>query len=354
MLSETNNISTTKTMTGQDVYPDDALLQQIFGTEVSAKRAEIILQTWDKCIFKIDTTASGDDGDSESVVVRLESASETMKSRFVLCSVLQKMASKYLPDLVPSVLQTGLARGLDGREYCFSVVVFVDGVTLDNVWGQLEPSNQKSIVNDISNAAKELRSMKVRDEAVQTALRCAAGVLEDEATKEKLLYFGGPHTSVLSKGSSLFDAFMERRSLKTTFYTAIREQGRITIESKFPDLGSVTLAQDCMDRWPDEAVFCHNDLTPRNIILNKIQNTTRNKRHAYKLAAIIDWELAGFYPASYELLLQDTYLGINSQYPDFHMMLNEKNESGSASGSFSNQSLSGDGTDFRVSASPSV
>lgn len=61
-----------------------------------------------------------------------------------------------------------------------------------------------------------------------------------------------------------------------------------------------------IEKWPRESVFCHNDLNPRNLILRS--STASDGKSKYKLAGIIDWELAGFYPASYELSLQDTYL----------------------------------------------
>ncbi|GJD03134.1 hypothetical protein ColKHC_11959 [Colletotrichum higginsianum] len=63
-----------------------------------------------------------------------------------------------------------------------------------------------------------------------------------------------------------------------------------------------------MEQWGREAVFCHNDLTPRNIILRPRNADDGTRAPDYELSAIIDWELFGFYPASYELSLQDTYL----------------------------------------------
>jgi len=42
----------------------------------------------------------------------------------------------------------------------------------------------------------------------------------------------------------------------------------------------------------DEYVFCHNDLSQQNIIVDPA---------TLKIAAIIDWEFAGFYPAYFEM-----------------------------------------------------
>jgi hypothetical protein len=41
----------------------------------------------------------------------------------------------------------------------------------------------------------------------------------------------------------------------------------------------------------EELVFCHNDLSPYNIIVDSA---------TLKVKAIIDWEYAGFYPQEFE------------------------------------------------------
>ncbi len=41
----------------------------------------------------------------------------------------------------------------------------------------------------------------------------------------------------------------------------------------------------------EELVFCHNDLSTNNVIVDPV---------TLKVNAIIDWEYAGFYPAQFE------------------------------------------------------
>jgi thiamine kinase-like enzyme len=65
-----------------------------------------------------------------------------------------------------------------------------------------------------------------------------------------------------------------------------------------------------------------NDLTPRNIIVQS--SLALNGRTKYKLAGIIDWELAGFYLASYELSLQDTYESSRDRHISFYLLLKER------------------------------
>jgi thiamine kinase-like enzyme len=84
----------------------------------------------------------------------------------------------------------------------------------------------------------------------------------------------------------------------------------IRIHSSFGELESTVINNSDINKWLGEAVFCHNDLTPRNLILqSRVSSCGKFK---YKLASINDWEIAGFYPASYELSLQDTYLGAST------------------------------------------
>ncbi|KAI1925273.1 hypothetical protein LOZ12_002875 [Ophidiomyces ophidiicola] len=45
----------------------------------------------------------------------------------------------------------------------------------------------------------------------------------------------------------------------------------------------------------NDFVLCHNDLSPRNILVNPSDN--------YHIVGIIDWEYAGFFPADFELPL---------------------------------------------------
>lgn len=105
--------------------------------------------------------------------------------------------------------------------------------------------------------------------------------------------------------------------MRKPFYTTEQaaNPGGLLIKSLFEDLGSVTVSDADMEQWPKEAVFCHNDLTPRNLILQLEPGQSPVGNLRYKVAAIIDWELAGFYPPAYEVTLQETYLGWGQASP---------------------------------------
>lgn len=308
-------------MSGRDVYPDQTLLQQIFGEEVSENRIVIILQTWDKCVFKVHAADPPEGERSRAVVVRLESASQETNHQFAVTAVIQKLASETIPGFVPSINQHGKASNRDGREFCFAVVHFVDGVTLESIWADLNLKDREIIVSELSGALQALHSTRISERKVQGFLRLAA----TETTKDAVLplRFGGARTGVLSEGAQLLDKITERRKLKRPFCSIEKddERKRITVRSQFDDVEPVTLEYAEMEQWAQQSVFCHNDLTPRNILLKKSDVESAEEQPEYRLAAIIDWELAGFYPAAYELQLQDTYLGGGNRHASFYQML---------------------------------
>jgi hypothetical protein len=94
----------------------------------------------------------------------------------------------------------------------------------------------------------------------------------------------------------------------------------VRIQSSFEDMGSIVINNSDIGRWAGESVLCHNDLTPRNLILQS--RISVDGKSNYKLAGIIDWELAGFYPPSYELSLQDTYFSCD-RHVSFYLLLKE-------------------------------
>ncbi len=307
---------------GQDLFPDGAVIQHIFEEAIPDYRISILLQDWNKCIFKVDPDASLTGRYKRPVVVRLETTEQCTVSEFALTAELQRLASDTLPGTVPAVLQFGKVSSAGGLEYCFSIVEFVEGVTLDSVWADLNETSKEAVVNDIIDALKLLHARGLRDENLQTVLEQAADNQKD-VRAPKTLYFGGAHTMSLTTGEALLDAIMERWKLKQPFCDVAKEENlkSITIKSRFSDLGSVTIGQHEMGQWLEEAVLCHNDLTPNNILLKRTSTNSSKNNTEYRLAAIIDWELAGLYPAAYETQLQDTYLAGGNRHVSFYLMM---------------------------------
>jgi thiamine kinase-like enzyme len=52
----------------------------------------------------------------------------------------------------------------------------------------------------------------------------------------------------------------------------------LVIQSNFEGPQSTTVMDSDMEQWPQEAVFCHNDLTLRNLILKASEGPDGNTR----------------------------------------------------------------------------
>ncbi|KAK0636874.1 hypothetical protein B0T17DRAFT_520154 [Bombardia bombarda] len=298
------------------LVPDDALLGHIF-PDNQPSSFSIILNNFDKCIFKAVLPNALSNG-QRVCAVRLE-ALNGKSTRFAMVAAMQEIAATYIPGIVPETFQVGKTVDENGREFEFSVIEFIEGTTLEEVWEHMIDEDQKSVTAAIVEAQSMLQQVRLSDAKVQTILHRALDEGDDEVLKKAAL--GGPWTGFLDNGPALLSAIKEGRKLDLPFYTVdpIADPKGVVIRSNFEDFGSTIVSDSDMEQWPKEAVFCHNDLSPRNLILQSSTDASGNTR--YKLASIIDWELAGFYPPSYQLSLQDTYLGTGNRHLLFYLLL---------------------------------
>ncbi|KAI0176835.1 kinase-like domain-containing protein [Pestalotiopsis sp. NC0098] len=249
-------------------------------------------------------------------VVRLEIVEKESQSLSTIAAI-QQIAATAIPDLVPDVYEVGKMDDSRGRTLHFSITEFVDGETLQDVWWKLNATAQDAIVQELGEAIEKLHT--VRPSAVPHR---TGGRLGEQLKQPGI--FGGPHTGFMNTGSALLASIMEQRKLKKQFCTTegTSDPEGIVIQSNFEDLGALTIEKADSDKWSEEAVLCHNDLNPRNIIIR--QKKSQDGTIDYRLAAIIDWELAGFYPASYELSLQDTHLSTGNQHLSYYLKLKSR------------------------------
>jgi hypothetical protein len=306
-------------MADRDVAPDESLLRHIFADK-QPSAISIILQDWDKCVFTA-TFASALQNGQNSCLVRLE-AQDGESANFTLVAAMQEIAATFIPGLVPETLHVGSAVNEQGRGFQFCVMEFVEGTTLEEAWDQMTVEDRKSVTAAIVEALSTLNSVRLSDAKVRTILRRVLGEGSEEVLNKAAM--GGPLTGFLDDGRSFLSSIEHRSRLERPFYTIqpIADPKGLVFKSCFDCVGSVTVSDSDMEQWPKEAVFCHNDLTPRNLILQASKSPGGNTR--YKLAAIIDWELAGFYPPSYQLSLQDTYLSGGNRHLSFYLLLKER------------------------------
>lgn len=308
-------------MADRNVNPDECLLRHIFNTN-QPKSISIFIQNWDKCVFKAEFP-KGLENHHTTSVVRLESKNEEPKN-FTMIAAMQQIAATVIPDLVPKTLQVGKVANAQGRMFHFSVVEVVEGDLLEDVWQLLSADEQGNVVVELIEALRKLQSVRISDAVAQEILRKM--LREDDEEIQPFLdtpdLFGGPHTGFLNYGHALIYSIMERRKLKKTFCTmeSVGDSHDVRIQSSFDGMGSIVINNSDIGKWAGESVLCHNDLTPRTLILQS--RASADGKSNYKLAGIIDWELAGFYPPSYELSLQDTYLGVD-QHVSFYLLLKD-------------------------------
>lgn len=303
------------------IAPDEQLLSQLF--DQHQPTVTIILQNRQKCVYRADFP-KGIQRKSAAKIVRLELMTRDSKS-FEAIGILQKAAARVLSDLVPKVHDIGKIIDTHGKTLHFSVTQFIEGQTLQDVWSNLSVDAQDSIILELFEALQKLHTIRpsdVRSLFIKETLSDPDAEMINYVMRPGV--FGGPHTGFIDSGSALLASFMQRRKLKKQFCSIKpnTETEGVCIESNFDDLGSLIIENVEMSQWSDEAVLCHNDLTPRNLIIQ--QGTSTDGQIEHHLAGIIDWELAGFYPPSYELSFQDTYLGTANQHLSFYLKLKSR------------------------------
>ncbi|KAH8807646.1 hypothetical protein F5884DRAFT_880897 [Xylogone sp. PMI_703] len=298
-------------MASRDVTPDDSLLEQIF-TSSEPRKISIILHNWDKCVFKVEFL-DAPEHHRPVCVVRLESENESAET-FTIVAALQQIAATSFQNLSHRLFK--VAEQQMRKE---------ERNTLETVWDRMNAEDQRAVVIELVEALNKLHCVRLSDGKVREILGkvCYAEISRALMSFDQTTLFGGPHTGFLNDGIDLLNSIAERRKLNTPFCSiqpTANTQG-INVQSVFEDLGSIFVDNSDINKWPGEAVLCHNDLTPRNIILQTY--ISFDGKLKYKLVGIIDWELAGFYPASYELSLQDTYLSGGNRRISFYLLLKD-------------------------------
>lgn len=138
---------------------------------------------------------------------------------------------------------------------------FIDGDTLHDAWGHLDDTQKESIVAQLKAYLEELRGVKGDFIGSVDGTYC-----EDQ---------------IFSDNRGAYGPFKTEDEFREACIDAMYECSR--------DHWSETVAEFIRAVPPGEILLTHNDLHPRNIIVRD-----------GKVAAILDWELAGFYPEYWE------------------------------------------------------
>lgn len=123
---------------------------------------------------------------------------------------------------------------------------------------------------------------------------------------------------------ALFVAQHQAKSFATSSIEDELHGDGIIIRSALPELGEIHLSSHDLQALEQDLVLSHNDLEPRNLLVKKAQSKDCPQ---YELAAIIDWEMAGFFPSAFETAVKYISLGSCNQYSDYYLIFEEKTRS---------------------------
>ncbi|KAL3469579.1 hypothetical protein BJX99DRAFT_241025 [Aspergillus californicus] len=252
-------------------------------------------EIFESCAF----TARQDSG--EEVIVRLEPAG----SYISIVSAIQKLAALVIPDYVPAVHQIGTASTENGKKLDYSVTTFIDNaVTLESVWGDLTDDQQSHVAEQVAFAIKKIHSINLLDEKARQFIN---HVIPEAPT----VPLGGPELGYFSNVSDLVRGLVASQDAFDQITITGPDDGGFEFKTQFDDISPVSMSGNDIFTLQEAIVLCHNDLEPRNILV-RADNITAH----YKVVAIIDWEMAGFFPFVFESFYKDLALGsTNLDFP---------------------------------------
>jgi thiamine kinase-like enzyme len=284
--------------------PDTQLLSVIFPRSEGI-RTTVLAQNCEVCTFIAHNVHVSESGESRGdMVVRLQISEED--SHLLKVAALQSIAAIALPELVLDVRHVGSATTGGGHKVQFAVTDFVpDCVTLETIWEDMPDDQKSEIMATLQDALFRLQSLDLSNDFVQQ-------LLEDAGfTSNKTQPVGGPFFGYCADMRGLLQRLVQNHNppsrSPSSFFIEDTETGGVTIRSKYQDVLDIHIPDVELHHLDRTAVLCHNDLELRNILVRP--KTSPNGPVAYQIAAIIDWEMAGFFPFSYEYIYKDIELG---------------------------------------------
>ncbi|KAF3390735.1 hypothetical protein DPV78_011256 [Talaromyces pinophilus] len=172
-----------------------------------------------------------------------------------------RLVSQHTSVPVPEVLFKSF-----GPDYGYINMTLIPGMPLEKKWDKLDDETKRSVCRQIWNLILEIRTVQPPVE-LKGLFQCAA---DGSPTRDPLIEDLQEPARPLKSDSELRDRIYERY---------LHFGGR-RFESQLPDM---------LPR-SDSFVFTHDDIAPRNIMVDE-QN---------KITGILDWEYAGWYPDYWE------------------------------------------------------
>jgi hypothetical protein len=254
---------------------------------------------------------------NDKVVVRIEKTSD---SRFGEVAAFQQLGATAVPELVPTTYELGKARSTSGELFQYSFIQFITGRTIEEVWHSITWENKCELVDDLVWAMKRFSQLTPASSEVQKMLRNTALLVQPD------LKLGGPIFGFFNSCLN-FVMFIIRKIEPEEARIGLSEdeRGGLRVEPLHPDISeisSVHFSREDLIDLTSQAVFCHNDLLPRNLMAQEAGDV--NGKTWYKLVSIIDWEYSCFVPKGYEIFYKDQELGLINLYFDWYLLFRQK------------------------------
>ena len=208
-----------------------------------------------------------------------------------------------------------------------------DAVTLETVWDDLNDDQRSHIMDTVLDAMKKLQALDLADESVQEILKAGwsevfsnttgeggggGGVLSNNPNNMALL--GNREIGFFNDVPNLVAGIIAYNDVSEELTLSLSDSNEpsdndnnngIVMTSTDEEIPTVLrIGREELESLQRQVVLCHNDLEPRNLLVRPVALGDGSVH--YDLAAIIDWEMAGFFPFTYEYVTKDAVLGISN------------------------------------------
>ncbi|KAI4672613.1 uncharacterized protein J4E78_001114 [Alternaria triticimaculans] len=291
------------------LVPDAAVISTIF-PESQPTSIDILANSFTNCTFKAEFE------NSPAVIVRIDASSGSL----AIVSAIQEAAAVQIRTYVPKQLAFGEAVTGDKKNVDYTVTEFVtDTVTLESVWPSLDLAQKSFLVDDLVNAMDAIQDVREPRKLARWLIPDTSPVNVVQAFE-----FGSARIGFAKDIREFLTLFIAKHQDPTCATSSIEvslDGDGVIIKSALPALGEIHLSEQDLKTLNGNVVFSHNDLEPRNLLVRRWQ---AQDGLLYDLAAIIDWEMAGFFPSAFETAVKDISLGNCNQHLDFYLMFKKK------------------------------
>jgi len=298
------------------LVPDDFVLSTIF-PDAKIKSWTILNNYVTVCTFKIEFDSEPGPGMPLELVVRITTDEEANATTHTCHAI----ASSRIPRFVTEVYSYGNLTKPDGTRIGYLVSKFCsDAVTLLSVWPSLSLSNVESLVDQVVEVVEKLQAIKLSDPKtrellVNTAFQNGGDIL-----------MGGPFITLSTDMRGFLTQFVQKHQPRdpNIASTVTDTKDGLLFESVHPEFEKVFLSNDDLKALYNDVVFCHNDIEPRNLMVRQVEDNGESK---YELAAVIDWDVAGFWPFAFDSAWKDCSLGSSNQHYEWYAFYKRKTRS---------------------------